>query len=749
LLKKILKFSLKLFALLAILFGLFTVSIYYGVFGHVFTKAELRGFKNETASLVYSEDAVLIGKFFDENRTNISYEQLPKSVVNALVATEDARFFKHKGVDTQSLFRVLIKTLLLKDKNSGGGSTISQQLAKNMYGRKDYGTLSMPINKTKEMILANRLEDIYNKNEVLAMYLNTVPFGENVYGIESASRRYFNKNVEYLKIEEAAVLIGMLKANSYYNPRSYPKNAIKRRNVVLRQMYKYEYVSKKEKDSLQNLPLKIDYSNLKSEGPANYFMVQVRKETEKILKELKVDNKSSYDLKTSGLIIETTLNAQLQDYALQSYKSHLGKMQKRLQNRYKTSWGKRHLKKLVTKELEKLKIVKGIDQKQKRELFSWDGFTIDSISVRDSLQHELTLLHAGFLAVDPNNGAVKSWVGGIDFRTHPYDQIYAQRQIASTFKPILYAAAIQNGTQPCDYLRNDSLVFTDHDNWTPQNYNKSIGGSYSVAASLAKSMNIPTVNLFLQTPFENLEGTWKNLGFSQELLNAPATALGTASASIYELAIAYAAFANGGSKIEPQLIKSIRTSDGKILYQNDLVQSNAEVITKETSRIMDEMLQKVMREGTGSAMKRVYGVNLPLAGKTGTSQDYADAWFVTYNPNLVLVTRVGANKPAIHFASGSNGAGSTLAMPLVAKTLQKVQNNVKLRNEYFANFSEVDETSVALFDCDDYIEDTDFEIFLNELFKKNETTAEKATRKAQRKSKNKESFFKRLFGKKE
>ncbi len=724
-------------------------SIYYGAFGYLFTKTELKEFKNESASLVYSEDKELIGKFFDENRTNISYDQLPKSVINALVATEDARFFKHGGIDTQSLFRVLIKTVILKHKNSGGGSTISQQLAKNMYGRNDYGLLSMPVNKTKEMILANRLEDIYSKNEVLAMYLNTIPFGENVYGIESASRRYFNKSVESLKIEEAAVLIGMLKANTYYNPRRYPENAVKRRNVVLGQMYKYDYVTKKEKDSLQSLSLQMDYSNLESEGPANYFMVQVNKEAEKILKEIELRNDAIFDLKTSGLVIETTLNAKLQDYALQAYKSHLGKMQKRLQRRYKTLWGRKYLKKLIDKEIKKLKITKEIDKKQKRELFSWDGFIIDSISVRDSLQYDLTLLHAGFFALDPNNGAVKSWVGGIDYRTHPYDQIYAQRQIASTFKPILYAAAIQNGTLPCDYLSNDSIVFTDYDNWMPQNYNKSIGGSYSVAASLAKSMNIPTVNLFLQTPFEVVENTWKNLGFSQELINSPASSLGTANASIYELAIAYSTFANGGSKIEPQIIKSIRTSDGKILYKNKFIQSSDEVITKETSQMMNEMLQKVMREGTGSSMKSVYGVNLPLAGKTGTSQDYADAWFVTYNPNLVIVTRVGASMPTIHFASGLNGAGSTLAMPLVAKTLQKVQKNSKLKEMYFTAFPKLQEESEVFFDCDDFIEDSDFEKFFEAIFNNPETTTDKASKKAKRKTKKKKSFFKRLFGKKD
>lgn len=746
-LKKILKFLLKLFVLISILLGLFFASIYYGVFGHLYTKTELKEFKNESASLVYSEDGLIIGKFFDENRTNISFNQLPKSIIHALVATEDARFFEHGGVDTQSLFRVLIKTVILQQENSGGGSTISQQLAKNMYGRNNYGPLSMPVNKIKEMILANRLEEIYHKDDVLAMYLNTVPFGENVYGIESASRRFFNKKAEDLMTEEAAVLIGMLKANTFYNPRRHPENALRRRNIVLNQMYKYDYLTEKENDSLQKLLLHTDYANLESEGPANYFMVQVKDEVKKILKDIKNEDGEVYDLKTSGLIIETTLNAELQKYALQAYKSHLGKMQNRLQKRYNTSWGRKYLKKLTDEKVKKLKI-KNVDKKQLRELFSWDGFFTDSISVRDSLQYNLSLLHAGFLALDPKTGSVKSWVGGIDYRTHPYDQIFAQRQVASTFKPILYAAAIEYGTLPCDYLNNDSIVFTDYDNWSPQNYNKSIGGNFSVAASLAKSMNIPTVNLFLQTPFETIEDTWRNLGFSQELINSPSSALGTANASVYELAIAYSAFANGGKKIEPQIISSIKTADGKILYKNKFIQYQEEVVTKETSQIMTEMLKKVMREGTGRSMQNIYGVNLPLAGKTGTSQDYADAWFATYNPNLVIVARVGASMPNIHFATGSNGSGSTLAMPLVAKTLQKVQKNEELKNKYFVSFPVLPHTLETLFSCNDYIEDSDFKKFFEGIFTKHETTTDKALKKAKRKSKKKKSFFKRVFGRK-
>ena len=732
-LKKILKFILITLILATLALGIFIASVYYGVFGHLHTTEELQEFQNQTATLVLSEEGQLIGKFFAENRTNVKYEQLPEHLVHALVATEDARYFEHEGVDSRSLLRVLFKTILSNKKSSGGGSTINQQLAKNMYGRKSYGSLTMLINKTKEGFLANRLEKIYSKEEILTLYLNTVPFGENVLGIEAASRRYFNKSIEKTNIEEAAILIGMLKANTYYNPRMYPENAIRRRNVVLSQMEKYDYLESTIIDSLQQLPLKLDYANLDSEGPANYFLVQVKDEVNKILKSYNAAKNTDYTIKNNGLTITTTLNLSLQKQALNAYKNHLSVMQNRLRKQYRNGNHRKTLNSLVNKELKRLKLTKNANEKQQRELFDWKGFYTDSISVRDSLRHTLTLLHAGLLALDPQTGAVKTWVGGIDYRTQPYDQIFAQRQIASTFKPILYAAGLEQGIMPCTYLNNKSLIVSDFDNWQPQNYDKSTGGNYSMAAALAKSMNIPTVNLFLNVPFNNLENLWHKLGFTQELVRKPSVALGTANASIYELALAYSAFANGGYHVKPRTILSIKTADGTIIYRNRLLKplEKDRVISQNTSQLLTAMLQKAVNEGTGTALKNKYGITIPLAGKTGTSQDYADAWFAAYTPKLVIVTRVGASSPNIQFSTGANGAGSKLALPLVAKTLRYVQKR------YSKPFTPLPEYYADALNCEDYLEDSGFELFFGKLFQRDRTTLDKAQRKAERKAKRK------------
>ena len=736
-LKKALKYLFILFIIAILALGIFISAVYYGVFGPLYTVEQLKEFKNETATLVLSEEGTIIGKFYAENRTNVTYDKLPKHLINALVATEDARYFEHKGVDSRSLLRVLFKTILFNQKSAGGGSTINQQLAKNMYGRKRYGPLTMLVNKTKEGFLAHRLHGIYSKEEILTLYLNTVPFGENVFGIEAASRLYFNKPVEKLKTEEAAVLIGMLKANTYYNPRLYPENANRRRNVVLAQMEKYGYLKKPEKDSLQKLPLQLDYANLESEGPANYFLVQVKDEVNGILRDINKQNGTDYSIEKSGLTIKTTLNLNLQKYALDAYKSHLSVMQDRLRKQYNGGESLRQLNQLTTKELKRLKLLKTADESKNRELFDWNGFYTDSISVRDSLRHSLTLLHAGLVALEPNTGAIKTWVGGIDFRTQPYDQIFAQRQIASTFKPFLYTAALENGAQPCDYLDNQKLVLTDFDDWQPQNYDKTTGGKYTMAAALAKSLNIPTVNLFLSTPYATLENLWKRMGFTQELINKPSLALGTSNASIYELAIAYAAFANGGYKIKPQTVLSIETQDGQLLYNNRLLKSKEQVLEEHYVALINAMLQKAINEGTGSSLKSKYRITIPLAGKTGTSQDYADAWFATYNPKLVLVTRVGASSPVIKFNSGANGSGSRLALPLIAKTLQKAQRNSQIKRTYISDFKPLTEELKNQIACEDYIEETGLSKFFNTIFKKEKTTLERAKKKAERKAKRK------------
>ena len=723
---------------------IFIVSVYWGLFGHLQSKEELLNFRNAAATLVLSSENKLIGKIFYEDRTKISYRQLPSSLINALIATEDSRFFEHKGIDSRSLLRVLFKSILFNNPTSGGGSTISQQLAKNMFGRNNQGAHSILIIKTKEAMLAHRLEKILNKEEILTLYLNTVSFGENVYGIETAALRYFNKRVELLKTEESAVLVGMLKANTFYNPRLHPENSIARRNVVLKQMEKYKYLKESQSDSLCKLPLIQNYADIESEGPADYFLVRVKNEAEHILQNINSATGTKWNMEEDGLIITTTLNLQLQNYALESFREHLSVMQKRLWEQYQSHSGSREILQIAEQTLKNQNLERRAREINMRQIFDWNGSYTDSISVADSMKKALLILHAGLLAIDPLTGSVKAWVGGIDFKTQPYDQIYARRQMASVFKPVLYAGAFENGMDPCRYLDNDSIIIsTETGNWSPENYDHSYGGKYSLAGALALSMNIPTFNLFMSLGFEKLDSLWKKMGFSFSLDNNPSLALGTAEATILETAVAYSSFINGGYKVTPQSIISIKTSEGAIIWQNEFTAVKERILTERSSVLISAILRKAVREGTGSSMSSVFGVNLPVAGKTGTSQDYSDAWFAAVNPKLVIVTRVGASSRAVHFNNGSNGSGSALALPLVALTLKKIQANDTLTRELIAPFPDLPPDLKGALDCPDFKDKNIFDK-VRDLFQKDKTYPYKGENKTQQKKK---GFFRRLFGK--
>ena len=671
----------------------FVVSVWSGVFGHLPGKKQLLNYKNTTASVVLAADGEMIGKFYSENRTEIPYDQIPRHLTGALVATEDVRFYDHSGIDSKSLFRVLFKTILFNDPSSGGGSTITQQLAKNMYGRKDYLILSLFLNKTREVLLARRIEKVFTKEEILTLYLNTVSFGENLYGTEAASQRYFNKKTADLNVEEAAVLTGMLKANTSFNPRLYPDNALKRRNVVLRQMERYGYLQKAEADSLSALPLKLNYNKIDLAGPADYFMVRVRNEAERIIREIPANRGKDWDIERDGLVISTTLSLPLQEAARQAFVAHLTEMQKRLDRQYSTSSGQRALKELP-----------------------------------DSLRKMMTTLHAGLLALDPATGAIRAWAGGIDFQTQPYDQILARRQLASVFKPFIFAAALEEGLEPCRYLDNDSVTLSGFNNWSPENYNHSYGGKYSLAGALAQSMNIPTFSLYLLIGFDKVEKLWKKMGFSFPLVNTPSLAMGTAEASILEVAIAYSSFANGGLTVTPYFIESVKANDGRILWQRETPDPGERVLSESSSLLMGAMLQKAIREGTGASVHSTYGVKIPLAGKTGTSQNYADAWFAAFNPALVIVSRVGASSPAIHFNSGSNGSGSALALPLVALTLKKAEASPELMKQINRPFPELPPELSGLLDCPDFREKSFFDRIID-AFRDDEIDYEKASKR--------------------
>ena len=671
----------------------FISSVQAGIFGRLPGKKELSSFRNATASVVLSHEGETIGRFFSENRITIPFDQMPPHLINALVATEDARFYEHSGVDSRSLIRVVFKTILFSDRSAGGGSTITQQLAKNMYGRKDYRVFSVILNKTREVILAKRIEKVFTKDEILNLYLNTVSFGENIYGIEAASQRYFSKKAADLKVEEAALLTGMLKANTMFNPRLYPQNAVRRRNVVLGQMEKYGYLAGRAADSLSALPIKLNYSKTDLSGPADYFMVRVRMEADRILKDISAYRGKEWDLERDGLVITTTLRLPLQQAAGEAFAAHMPRMQKRLDDQYSTSSGRRALK-----------------------------------EIPDSLKKMMTTLHAGLFAMDPATGAVMAWTGGIDFKTQPYDQVLARRQLASVFKPFIYAAALEDGVEPCTYLDNDSVTLSGFNDWSPENYNHSYGGKYSLAGALAQSMNIPTFSLFLMIGFDNIDRLWQQMGFSFPLVNMPSLAMGTAEASILEVARAYAAFANGGMLVTPYLIESVKAPDGRILWQYTPPRGSDRVLSERSATLMAAMLEKAIREGTGASVHSVYGVKIPLAGKTGTSQSYADAWFAAFNPAMVIVSRVGASTPSIHFNSGSYGSGSALALPLVAMTLKKAEKNKELMSVINTPFAPLPPELARALDCPDFREKSFFDRLID-IFRDNNIDYQKETRR--------------------
>jgi penicillin-binding protein 1A len=698
------KIIIVIFAIVIFLPVFFITSVYAGLFGHLPGKKEIFNYKNSAATIVLSAEGDLVGKFFSENRTSIDYNEIPVYLIRALIATEDARFYEHSGIDSRSFFRVIFKTILFNDRGSGGGSTITQQLAKNMYGRKDYPVMSLVINKTREALLARRIERVLSKEEILTLYLNTVSFGENLYGIEAASQRYFNKKTSDLRLEEAAVLTGMLKANTSLNPRLHPEGAVTRRNVVFGQMEKYGYIDKTTVDSLCALPLRIEYNRTDIEGEADYFMVRVRSEAERILRESPSLRGSDWDIERDGLSIVTTLSMPLQQAANEAFRTHLTVMQKRLDEQYSTPSGRRSLK-----------------------------------EIPDSLKKAMTTLHAGLLAVDPVSGAIRSWVGGIDYRTNPYDQILARRQLASVFKPVIFAAALEDGLEPCHYLDNDSVILSGIQDWSPENYDHSYGGKYSICGALVHSMNVPTFSLFMLIGFDKVDQQWKKMGFTFPLDNTPSLAMGTAEASIMEVAQAYASFANGGMKITPYCIESIKDQDGGILWQHEFIPPEERVLSEKSSVLMGAMLQRAISDGTGTSLFSVYGVKIPLAGKTGTSQNYADAWFAAFNPGLVIVSRAGASTPSVHFNTGRYGSGSSLALPLVALTLKKAEKDPGLMQQIDVPFPVLPPELAATMLCPDFREKTFFDRLID-LFNDDEVLYEEA-------GKRRHSILRRIFRK--
>lgn len=727
--KRKLKIAVFTCGIIIILLALVPFGFYYavstGLFGKMPSDKELLEVKSYQASEVYSCDSVLLGRYFVENRSEAMYDEIPQHLIDALLATEDARFYEHKGVDTRSLMRVLFKSVILKQ-GKGGGSTLSQQLAKNIFKRRRYGKLTMPVNKVREAIIANQLENLYSKKEILMLYLNTVSFGEDTYGIKTASQRFFSVDPKKLKVEQAAVLIGMLKAPSAYNPRTNPEKSLERRNVVLQQMEKYGHIKSKALDSLHNIGLALKYKKLdQSNGLAPYFREKIRSDLEKWLKANPKADGSIYNLYTDGLVIRTTVHSKLQKFAEDAVIEHLREMQGylykdlRANSFFKNNYSvlqqeiKRsaRYKNLQAQGMKHKDIMTQLQKKGKMWVYSHWGEIEKEYSPIDSIRESLITLQVGFLVTNPHNGEVLAWVGGPSYKNFQYDHIVSKRQVGSVFKPIVYARALMDGKRPCDYVSNQQVTYSQYEDWSPQNSDKNYEGKYSLAGALTNSVNTISVKLCMESGIHKVTALAKTLGVESDLPEKPSLALGTANISLEEMTNVYSVFANQGKKTELITIKSVTDKEGKEIFKSKSV--SKQVMAPEIAENLTNMLRSVVDQGTAHDLRDKYKMTGAIAGKTGTTQDHRDAWFMGYTPKWVAGVWVGADNPSVHFAAMEYGKGARLAMPIWAKFYQKVASS-RSTAKYIGGKFNFENT----IDCELYKEDG----FLQKIFKRKHKT---------------------------
>lgn len=701
-------------------------SIKTGVIAKLPSKEQLSTIQNFDASKIYSADEILLGRYFIQNRTVLEYEQFSQHLIDALVATEDARFFEHHGIDFRSLMRVFFKTLLLGDKSSGGGSTITQQLAKNIYDRQEYPYFSMMITKFREMLIASELEDIYSKKEILTLYLNTVPFGEHIYGVEAAGQRFFQKSAKSLNIQESATLIGMLKANSYYNPKNNPERALGRRNVVLGQMAKATLIQDEDLDSLSALPLKLNYKKVdQNDGLATYFREHLRLELKKLIPQISDSLGESFNLYTDGLKIYTTLDSKLQTYAEKAVSMHM----KELQKTFNAHWKDRNkpwenddrivdkalnqsfeYQRLKSSDISKDSIETLLNLKKEIDVYSWSGKETHQMSTMDSIKFYLNFLNTGFLSVDPYNGQIKAWVGGINHRFFKYDHVKksTKRQVGSIFKPIVYASALEQNISPCKYIKAEQETYEENDKaWTPSNSGSEYDGKYSFEGALTESVNTVSVKVLEKAGIENTISLARNMGISSDIPKVPSIALGTPSISLMEMVEAYGTFVNKGKHMQPYFITHIENKKGEMIWEKQTPRA-VQVMSLATSQMIIEMLKNVVNSGTAVRLRNRYNLHNDVAGKTGTTQSNADGWFMAMTPRLVTGVWVGGEYPSIHFRSTALGQGANMALPIYAIYQQQINRDGDFRQISKAQFPIPPASVRRELDCDPFREDANF-----------------------------------------
>lgn len=708
-------FGTTLFGLIAL--ALLFLVVFFGFTGHVPHAAQLREINNPQASEVYSEDGKLLGRYYIENRSNVTFGEISPNVIQALIATEDSRFYEHRGIDEIALLRVMVKTILLRDRSAGGGSTLSQQIAKNLFPRNDLGVFSMPVNKLREAIIAYRLERIYTKEEILTLYLNTVPFGENIFGIEVAAERYFSKKPADVSVDEAAVLIGLLKANNYFNPRLNPEKSQERRDVVINQMVDNGFLSEEEGMLYKEKPLELHYTRISfNEGPAPYFMEMLKPELLEWCAANLKENGEPWNLYTDGLQIETTINSGYQQYANLAVAEHMKGLQEVFDKHWENAdpWRGNNdiLQRAVrrTDRYQKMKkanysqeeIEEAFNQKINVSLFTWDGFRQVETTPLDSVRHYLRFLNAGFLAMDPGTGELKAWVGGIDFRFFKYDHVLSRRQVGSTFKPFVYLSALENGLSPFEYYPAAQQVYRDFDNWSPSNSDGKHEGYYSMEGALSRSVNTVAAQVIMRTGVKQVISTARELGLEADLPEVPSLALGVASVSLKDLLFAYAAIVNDGIRTKPYYLKSISDHKGELLTEFERPQPQKTSLNSVNCRMITHMMETAVNSGTGTRIRSAYRIRGDFAGKTGTTQNQSDGWFVGLTPNLVTGCWVGAEDPGIHFRTITYGQGSYMALPVVGRFFSKLYNDPQYQQLQYAQFPPLNEELLADLDIPAY-----------------------------------------------
>jgi len=714
-------------------FVLFTM-ISYGMLGFMPSFDELENPKSNLATEVISSDQKVLGNYFRENRSYSLYEELSPNIVNALIATEDVRFHDHSGIDARGLARVIFRTIIMQDQSSGGGSTITQQLAKLLFHGQAGSHLERAFQKLKEWVIAVKLERSYTKDEILTMYLNKAEFIYDAYGIKSAAQTFFNTSTDSIKVEEAAVIIGMLKNPALYNPVRRPELTQDRRNIVLNQMKKASFISVEEYDSLAALPLGLKFNRADhKDGPAPYFREYLRLSLnankpqrsnypswlEKkfledslrwvedpiygwINKNLRPDG-TKYDIYKDGLKIYTTIDSRLQNYAESALKNHLSQdLQPKFFKEKKGRSGAPFTRDLSKKEYKSIieKSIKNTDRyrslkrngadmdsvrrvfntKYEMKVFTWSGERDTMMTPLDSIHHYKFFLRAGMVSMDPNSGHVKAYVGGPNFKHFMYDMAgKGKRQVGSTIKPFVYTLAMQEGFTPCDLVANIGQTFYlgSGKTWSPRNSGSARAGELvTLKWGLANSNNNITAWVMKQFNPRAVANTIQELGIKSPMDAVPALCLGTPDFGLMEMTSAYCTFANKGVHIEPMIVTRIEDRYGNVI--TDLHPDKREAISESTAFLMLNLLQGVVNQGTGMRLRSKYKLYGQIGGKTGTTQNHSDGWFMGVTPQLVTGVWVGGEDRDIHFDGIGLGQGANMALPIFALYMNDVYANEEI-----------------------------------------------------------------------